>query len=257
MIEPGYCGDIPHGQTAVDIFKGLWKSKFPQGTGIEAGNVESFEDRRISWIEEKLGTLGGMKILELGPFEGYHTWQLSKLGCSSITAVEGNNINFLKCLVVKEVLDVKAKFLFGDIGKFLDDTWEHYHLCVACGVLYHQVEPLRLIRNIARKADAVFLWTHFFDARIFENIHLYPHFSPKHSIDKGLDGYHCLHYCRRYGHKRGIPAFFSGGNESYAYWLLKDDILEYLRVVGFSDITIRRVNMEHKAGPAISLLATR
>ena len=101
-IEPRYWGDVPHGQTAVDIFKGLWKSRFPEGTGIDAGNVANFEDKRILWVKEKLGSLQGMEILELGPFEGYHTWQLSELGCTQITAVAGNSCQFsCTCLVVR------------------------------------------------------------------------------------------------------------------------------------------------------------
>ena len=60
-----------------------------------------------------------------------------------------------------------------------------------------------------------------------------------------------------YGNKMGIPAFFSGGSESYAYWLSKEDIVNYLKMVGFSDITVRGVSMEHRAGPTLSLLAQR
>ena len=40
---------------------------------------------------------------------------------------------------------------------------------------------------------------------------------------------------------------FSGGNKPFAYWLSKDDILGYLATLGFTDITIRGINLEHKA----------
>ena len=49
---------------------------------------------------------------------------------------------------------------------------------------------------------------------------------------------------------------FSGGNKPFAYWLSKDDILGYLATLGFTDITIRGINLEHKAGPAFRFLAT-
>ena len=66
-----------------------------------------------------------------------------------------------------------------------------------------------------------------------------------------------MHYCRMYGNKMGIPVSFSGGSEPYAYWLSKEDILNFMKMVGFSDITVRGVNMEHRAGPTLSLLAQR
>ena len=66
-----------------------------------------------------------------------------------------------------------------------------------------------------------------------------------------------MHYCRSYRFRGGQrPASFSGGHDTFAYWLRKDDILAYLKELGFTNVTIRGVSMEHPAGPTISLLAT-
>ena len=50
---------------------------------------------------------------------------------------------------------------------------------------------------------------------------------------------------------------FSGGMESYAYWLTKEDILSYLHVLGYTNCIIRGINLHHKAGPTMSVLALR
>ena len=257
-IKPAYCPYRPTGQTATDVFQGHWKSAFPSNCGVQAGHAKNFEDPRVLWTDEYLGGLQGRSILELGPFEAYNTWQFSQLGCYPITAVEGNNINYLKCLVVKEVLGINATFLHGDVGAFLDATSAHYDLCWACGVLYHQTNPLALLHSISKRCDAVFLWTHFFDESIALKPEQYPHFVPAENKHREWNGYRCNHYYRAYRSPGAeVPMLFSGGRENYAYWLTRDDILNYLRKLGFRKIVLRGVNMNHNAGPTMSLLALR
>ena len=257
-IQPSYCTATPSDQTAVDILKGLWKSAFPAEKRIQAGDAPNFNDPRVAWVAEQIGDLHGKSVLELGPYEAYHTYQLSRHGAFPITAIEGNNINYLKCLIVKEVLDIRARFLYGDILGFASDTSESYDLCWACGVLYHQVDPLMFLKAVARSSKRIFFWTHFFDNRIVEHSDQYPNFDSMHDVEKDFDGYRCRHYYRSYRSiEKALPAYFSGGSESFSYWLSKDDVLGYLAVLGFTDITVRGINMEHKAGPTISFLACR
>lgn len=257
-IPSTFSTDVPSNQAAVDIFKDLWKSAFPVASGLKAGTVPNFEDARVPWADRVLGGLRGRSILELGPFEAYNTFQFSQLGAAPITAVEGNSTNYLKCLVVKETLGINASFLHGDIRLFLEQTEQRFDICWASGVLYHQVEPLALLSAIARVCPRVFIWTHFFDDRISSNPESYPNFDPKRDVEKGLGGFRCMHYCRSYLFRKGQrPASFSGGYDNFAYWLRKDDILGFLDQLGFANVTIRGVSMEHPAGPTISLLASK
>ena len=258
MFPSSYSTDAPSGQAAVDIFKDLWKSAFPPESKIMAGAAPNFDDARVPWADRLLGGLRGLNILELGPFEAYNTFQFSRLGASSITAVEGNNINYLKCLVAKETLGIDANFLYGDLRMFMDNTAQQFDLCWASGVLYHQADPLMLLRSISHVTNRVFIWTHFFDDQIDANRDRYPHFDPSCHVEKELDGYRCRHYYRSYLFPNGqAPAFFSGGSGSFAYWLRKEDILGYLATLGFTDVGIRGTNIEHPAGPTLSFLASR
>jgi hypothetical protein len=60
------------------------------------------------------GRLDDMSLLELGPLEGAHTYQLEKLGAKSILAIEANVEAFLKCLITKEITGLQvAKFMLG------------------------------------------------------------------------------------------------------------------------------------------------
>ena len=66
------------------------------------------------------------------------------------------------------------------------------------------------------------------------------------------------HYYRSYRLlEKEVPMLFSGGRDNYAYWLDKDDILNYLKKVGFGKIVLRSIDMNHRAGPTMSLLALR
>src|SRR5205814_564703 len=106
--------EAPSPQTALDIFAREWASKLPEEFEyLRAGNVPLFQDSRIEWAGERLG-LKGKSILELGPLEGGHTYMLEKMGAESIVAIEANTKAFLKCLIIKEILDLKsARFLCG------------------------------------------------------------------------------------------------------------------------------------------------
>ena len=65
----------------------------------------------------------------------------------------------------------------------MDDTTERFDLCWATGVLYHQVDPLALLRSIARVSDRVFVWTHFYDEMIATQTDRYPHFDASRDVD--------------------------------------------------------------------------
>ena len=257
-FETGYCRSAPSTQTAVDVFRGLWKSSFPVGEKVQAGNTPNFEDPRVAWVDALIGGVRGRSVLELGPFEAYNTYQLALRGASPVVAVEGNNVNYLKCLVVKETLGVQASFLHGDILEFLKETRKTFDLVWAAGVLYHQLDPLLVLKYVTRVCNRIFIWTHFFDPRIEENTEEYPHFDRDQDVEKEVEGYRCTHHYRSYRRReKTVPAFFSGGNSSFAYWLEKDDILNFLKECGFEHVSIRGIQMKHKAGPTMSLLAER
>lgn len=257
MVKASYHTGVPTAQAAVDIFKGEWKSAFPPEAGVAAGTAANFEDRRVRWVDHQLGGLRHRSVLELGPYEGYITYQLCRLGAAPIVAVEASNVSYMKCLIAKEVLGIDARFLHGDIQMFMDETPERFDLCWATGVLYHQVDPLALLRAVAKISDRVFVWTHFFDEVIETQADRYPHFDASRNVDKELDGFRCRHYYRSYLHKGEHPPRFSGGSNPFAYWLTKDDILRFMAELGLTDIVIRSVASDHKAGPTMSFLASR
>lgn len=259
-IAPVYSRECPSNQTMADIFKGSWSSVFPDEYHVIAGDIKHFDsiiDWRVDWGNNILeGGLNGLSVLELGPFEAFNTWQLEKKGVKSLTAIEANNINYLKCLIVKEITGLNARFLYGNFIPFLETCSEKFDVVWASGVLYHSTEPLRLLNAIANVTDKVFIYTHYYDeSAIKANPFLYDFHNPANDIFTELDGRQIqLHY-RSYNETK--DSLFCGGIEAFSYWMEKKDILDCFHSFGFKNITIRLDQLDNPHGPVLCFLAQR
>ncbi len=257
-LSPEYCGKAPSSQTMVDILRGSWVSEFPKSMGLKAGDLPHFEgDPRVSWANSVLpGGVKGFSILELGPLEAYHTWHLEQLGAAHITSIESNNISFLKCLLVKELLDLNAKFLYGDAIKFLESNDRRFDLCWASGLLYHQTDPLYLLSLMQGVTDTLFIWTHYFNPDVVPaNPGLAPFFDNSQDTSAERLGYRARYFYRNYRQAKG--AVFSGGADEFSYWMAKEDVLGFLDHVGFKTVTMGIDHLHNPNGPAMFFLARR
>lgn len=254
---PTYCRTAPSNQTMADIFAGAWLSRFPVDLGVRAGDTPHFDDGRVSWAVSALpGGLRDRSILELGPFEAYNTYQFCKLGARSVTAVEANDVNFLKCLIVKELTGMHARLLYGDFVEYLQSASERFDIVWASGVLYHQADPVRFLELAGRVSDRLFLHTHYFDADAIGNRPSLEHFfNPALDRTTQVAGTPVkLHY-RQY--KEIKRTLFAGGPERHSFWLEKDGLFACLKSNGMRDIRVFVDESDSVNGPAIVLLASR
>ena len=211
----GYVRSAPSPQNALDIFAGEWTSRFPPPFDtLTSGQALLFEDPRATHGIAVLGGVRGRRVLELGPLEGGHTYLLDRAGASEIISIEGNTRAYLKCLVTKEVVGIpSARFLRGDFTEYLRGlrgTSQRFDLVFASGVLYHMVNPVELIADLARVSDRVFMWTHYYDKDLLaaNERNLYRIVPPTEAVHAGF--HHTL-YRNDYGHALDSAAF-CGGN---------------------------------------------
>jgi len=189
--------------------------------------------------------LDGLKVLELGPLEGGHTWQLEGFG-ADVLAIEGNAEAYLKCLIVKEVLGMRSKFLLGDFVRYLRETDQPYDLIFASGVLYHMVRPLELIELICRASARSFVWTHVYD----------PEKSPGFVSDEVTHaGVTAPHFSHDYGDT--THGKFWGGLADRASWLRRDDIIAAFKAFGHVNVEVLETNMDHPHGACFTLATSR
>jgi hypothetical protein len=254
-----YVTSAPSAQNALDIFAGAWVSKLPPPLeALQTGIVPAFDDIRIPWAVEQLGDFKGRTVLELGPLEGGHTYQLDRLGASAILAIEANTSAYMRCLIVKELLDIRhVRFVCGDFVAFLRENQQQFDVCFASGVLYHMRNPAELIALLARATDRVLLWTHYYDRDIIVKRpdfgSRFPDIPPQPAEHQGFT-YQTYHH--QYQGELDL-ATFCGGSAPYSHWMTRDDILACLRYFGFDDLRVGLENREHGGGPSFTVAAIR
>lgn len=256
-ILDAYVKTAPSVQTAIDIFKDEWASHFPAALGVpvQAGAIPLFEDGRIVWGINELGGINGFRVLELGPLEGGHSYMLEVYGAASVLSIEGNTRAYLKCLIAKEVLDMKrVRFLCGDFVEYLKESSEQFDLILSSGVLYHMRNPAELIALLARHTNRITLWTHYYDERIQSDPNIRSKF-PSHAPAE-TEGFRHTLYRQEYQASLSFSGF-CGGSEEYSNWLSRAELLNCLSYFGFKDIKIGHEQPDHPHGPCFALVATK
>jgi len=247
-----YVQRAPDAQRTLDIFKSEWLSALPVPySGLRAGVVPLFGDPRIIWANERLG-FRDKTVLELGPHEGGHSWMMANMGAASITAVEWDTRAFLKCLIIKELLNTeRTRFLCGDFVSYMDQLKPRCDIVLASGVLYHMRNPVHVIDLISRATDRAYFWTHYYDGEICG-----PPGSPIFPVATAAEHQGFRHTLYRFENPHLLQRK-GGGAPTCSHWLTRGDILGALRHFGFQRIETAFEVPDHGYGPAFSLVAVR
>ncbi len=254
MKHEQYVDAAPSAQNLIDLIPG-WTSKLPAFLSVSAGAHALFADDRVEWAFRILGGVYGKRIIELGPLEAGHTYQLLNAGAFHVTAVEANTYSLLKCLIVKELLHLdRASFLLGDFIPWLAQDDRHADIVWASGILYHMTDPIGLLESLSRVADTVFLWTHYVSDTEM------PQGDPRRAAITEIREVpwrgHAMRLYRRPYLGTDYPGFM-GGVHPDPMLMERADILLMLDTLGFDQIDILPGDPGHEHGPNFSLLARR
>ena len=241
---------LPLHGNGLDLFKTQWTSKIP---GYDFGYADHFDDHRILWLERQCGGFTSKRILELGPMDGAHTHALATRG-GEVTAIEASTRSYLRCLVMKEVLNFDAKYLLGDFRLYLEQC-PSFDLVVASGVLYHMNDPFDLLQKLSRASDRLFLWTHYYDPDVvMANPQIASHLSDRSETVERMGlrlDYWPYHYNAALERDD-----FSGGSTSSVRWMTQEGIFAVLSRFGY-EVTVYQDHKTHPSGAAMSLYARR
>lgn len=246
----------PSPQTAVDAAPDAWASRMPSPLqDVQAGDADLFDDQRIRWAFERLGDVSGANVLELGPLEGGHSYMAQQAGAERVVGVEANSKAFLKCLVAKELLGLdRCSFLCGEITEYLRSSQESFDVCLACGILYHMVNPIELLDLISQRASRLFIWTHVYSDDASKNPGLARKLGPPGQIDYNGVSYDVVRHS--YSIDSRLTGFF-GGVAPHSNWLTRSSLMDALRNFGWRDIETAFDEPSHQNGPALALVAIR
>jgi SAM-dependent methyltransferase len=254
--KASFVTDAPDAQSAVDAVPVKWASRLPEPFGhVQAGEAELFDDPRVHWAFGRLGGVQGKTVLDLGPLEGGHSYMAHQGGASRVVGVEANRMAFLKCLVVKELLQLsRCSFLCGDVTGYLQETTDSFDVCIACGILYHMVNPLELLALISERALRLVMWTHVYSASAEKNKQLSSRMSGPHTLShRGVSVQVRRH---SYGLDNRLSGFF-GGVASHSHWIEREDLFRALDHFGWRDVEVAFDEPDHQNGPALALVAVR
>ena len=247
-----YVMKLPDAQNAIDLFKGEWSSTLP--ADVKSGPHPLFDDGRITALGEAIGGFKDKTILELGPLEAAHTHMMLNAGAASVVAIEANSRAYVKCLIVKELLEMQgAQFLLGDFDKHLEEKPGQYDFILACGVLYHTVNPVATIVRMAEQADRIGIWSHFFEEKRVREIYGRNfRYSPEIGRHGDVEAELYTHTYKRPSSMLG----FCGGGTSKVKWMTRQGFIDVFDALGF-DLQILSEGTAHPNGPEMTALAVR
>ncbi len=252
-VNEAHVSSLPSQQNAIDLVES-WTSAFPPQFGLHAGSVPLYLDGSVTWGIEVLGGVADQRILELGSLEGSHTYMLEQAGARSVLGVEANKKNYLKCLIAKEIFDLKrSRFVLGDFSKYLSSSTEIFDVIWAAGVLYHMEDPVELIRLISEHTEKLYMYTHYIDDEALEK-EWTNKIVERRVIVRGAREYE--YFYRLYG---GVEktTIFTGGVYSGSVWMRKHAIMDALDAYGFTKIVVQVDVPHHPNGPAMVLAAMK
>jgi hypothetical protein len=124
-------------------------------------------------------------------------------------------------------------------------------------------DPLLLLRRMAGRADAVYIWTHYFDdeemppgdpRRVPFSAQEPPNRETVETAE--LNGVPMNLHMRSY-YQAWKKSKYCGGPRDRHFWLEKAQLIAALRALGFDDLSFAHETPDHPNGPAISIFARR
>lgn len=232
-----------------------WKYEFETKTEDEIWQ-QIYADPRPQWCAEVFGPLKNKKVMELGPADGYNTAALERLG-ADVTSIEGNVDAFIRCLILKNALDLNAKFLLGDFTNAFNDEIA-LDLLYACGVLYHLQDPVGFLSEAHRAAKNLFLWTHYYDPAQIQHVeHERIGFAAGRTSERNFKGKTFTYYEKEYHLDHVQRAGYIGGLNATCAFMSRDDLFGAVELVGYKILKVVEDPPNDARIGAVNILATR
>lgn len=247
--------ESPNDRNGFELFKGRWKYDYETMSVVDV--VKSAEKIGIPRLcSETFEGFGNFDILELGPADGYHSFLLEKNGARSVLSIEGNIESFLKCLVMKNALSMRTKYVLGDFTKYLFQQDVHADLIFASGVLYHLTDPIEFLVRCGEVAQHIYIWTFVYDADAIDaNPYERRRFIRDVAQQKTIRGANFDYFERLYEPIILGSAKFAGGLYPSAHWLDKETLFRAVELAGYE--VVRTFNDDFGGIPAVNILAFR
>ena len=104
------------------------------------------------------------RVLELGTLEAADTVRLASRPGVSVVSIEGRPENLRRAQFVLDLHGLNnVELVSAELESFDLATLGRFAAVLCSGILYHLVEPWKLVARLAGVTDRVYLWTHYWD----------------------------------------------------------------------------------------------
>jgi SAM-dependent methyltransferase len=197
--------------------RGPWITRFVIG-GVElGGDFDPAVGDRVGQFFQAFPE--ARSILELGPLEGGHTFDLAQRpGVIRVLAAEARAANIVRAKFVQELLEVRnVEFVEMNLENAELTAFGKFDAVFCSGVLYHLPEPWKLVAEIRRVTSKLFVWTHYV---------------PEADAD------FVVGELRGQEHLEGGPNEPRSGMSPKSLWLTLPSIIKLLKAAGFDSVRI-------------------
>jgi tRNA (mo5U34)-methyltransferase len=124
---------------------GLYHSiRLPDGNVLEGAMPVEYQEDRWRWFDLP-DDLTGLRALDVGPWDGYFTFELERRG-AEVTAIDYADLDTFRKL--HRLFNSRAKYLTLDVYDASRDLLGEFDIVLLLGVLYHLKHPLLALERI-------------------------------------------------------------------------------------------------------------
>ena len=215
---------------------GPWVTAFHIDGHTYGGTFDAARDPRLDQFFERFPK--ARTILELGSLEGGHTFCLgAHPGVRRVLGIEGRASNIERARVVQRlVASDTVEFAQANLESVDLAPFGEFDAVFCVGLLYHLPEPWKLLDQIARVTNQLFVWTHY---------------ASKPTTRRRAFRYSGILY-----QEHGLYDALSGMS-ARSFWPTFDSLTKMLMDSGFADVAIIEKDTGHPHGPCVTLAAVR
>lgn len=213
-----------------------WITQFNINGQLYGGNYDAMNDQRVNIFFEHFPNAAN--ILELGSLEGGHTLALaSRPHVKKVVGIEGRQSSVEKCEFIKKIFGCNnIEFLLGNIESLDLASYGQFDSVFCSGLLYHLLQPWKLIENISKVSNSVLISTHYCKEELATD---------------SANGYTGTYY-KEFGLEEPLS-----GLSSESFWPTLEEIGRMLAVNGFVNTKVIQNNIVHPHGPSVLLVSTK
>tara|TARA_B100000959_G_C14886751_1_gene584942 strand:+ start:49 stop:777 length:729 start_codon:yes stop_codon:yes gene_type:complete len=178
----------------VDSYDKWWHTiDFGDGIKSKGMKVDCDEEMKV-WKLDDPARFKGKSVLDIGAWDGYHSFFAEKAGASSVTALDKNTwigeswASKRGFDIAKEVLGSKVKDVTMDIMDATPEKLGKFDVILFAGVLYHLRNPfkaLEIVKSLLNEGGSLFIETTISQTHIENGLKEVPimQFHPKSTLN--------------------------------------------------------------------------